>query len=56
MTERIKNGDRYAELVYDTMAYQVSKEIAAGAAILMGDVDAIVLTGGLAQAKCWLNG
>jgi butyrate kinase len=31
------------------MAYQVSKEIAAGAAVLMGDVDAIVLTGGLAH-------
>ena len=49
VTERIKNGDRYAELVYRAMAYQVSKEIAAGAAVLMGDVDAIVLTGGLAH-------
>ena len=46
---RIENGDKYAELVYRAMAYQVSKEIAAGAAVLMGDVDAIVLTGGLAH-------
>ena len=45
----IENGDRYAELVYRAMAYQASKEIGAGAAVLMGSVDAIVLTGGLAR-------
>ena len=45
---RIKEGDKYAKLIYETMAYQVSKEIGAAAAILKGKVDAIILTGGIA--------
>lgn len=45
---RIKSGDEYAKLIYQAMAYQISKEIGAGAAVLKGKVDAIVLTGGLA--------
>lgn len=45
----IDKGDRYAESVYRAMAYQISKEIAAGATVLKGDVDAVVLTGGLAR-------
>ncbi|RFU65640.1 butyrate kinase [Peribacillus glennii] len=47
----IENGDETARLVYDAMAYQVAKEIGAGAAVLSGKVDAIVLTGGLAYGK-----
>jgi butyrate kinase len=31
------------------MAYQISKEIGAGATVLKGAVDAIVLTGGMAH-------
>ena len=34
--------------MYEAMAYQIAKEIAADAAVLYGNVDAIVLTGGLA--------
>lgn len=45
---RIKAGDEYAKLIYETMAYQISKEIGAAAAVLKGDVDAIILTGGVA--------
>jgi len=45
---RIKTGDQYAKLIYQAMAYQISKEIGAGAAVLKGNVDAIVLTGGIA--------
>lgn len=45
---RIKEGDTKAELVYRAMAYQVSKEIGSAAAVLKGQVDAVVLTGGLA--------
>jgi butyrate kinase len=33
------------------MAYQVAKEIGSASAVLMGKVDAIVLTGGLAYGK-----
>lgn len=45
---RIKEGDDYAKLIYEAMAYQISKEIGACSAILKGEVDAILLTGGLA--------
>ncbi|HWR23260.1 MAG TPA: butyrate kinase [Feifaniaceae bacterium] len=47
----IKEGDDYAALVLESMAYQVSKEIGAMVAVLEGRVDAIVLTGGLAYSN-----
>ncbi|MCK9273843.1 MAG: butyrate kinase [Syntrophales bacterium] len=47
----IRGGDRKARLVYRAMAYQISKEIGAMSTVLKGDVDAIVLTGGLAHSK-----
>ncbi|MFZ7104259.1 MAG: butyrate kinase [Peptococcaceae bacterium] len=48
ITKRIKAGDAKAQMIYEAMAYQVSKDIGAGAAVLKGDVDAILITGGLA--------
>ena len=48
IAKRIKNGDEYADLIFKGMAYQVAKEIGAYSAVLSGDVDAIILTGGLA--------
>lgn len=51
VTRMIETGDTKAKLVYEAMAYQVAKEIAANAAVLYGNVDAIVLTGGLAYDK-----
>lgn len=47
----IKEGDEYAALVLESMAYQVSKEIGAMTAALEGRVDAIILTGGLAYSN-----
>ncbi len=47
----IENGDDKAKLVFDAMAYQISKEIGAMATVLKGQVDAIVLTGGVAYSK-----
>jgi len=44
----VKEGDEYAALVMESMAYQISKEIGAMTAALEGRVDAIILTGGLA--------
>lgn len=46
---RIKEGDNYAKLIYDAMIYQIGKYIGAYAAVLKGDVDAILLTGGIAN-------
>ncbi|VBB07997.1 aliphatic acid kinase short-chain [Lucifera butyrica] len=48
---RIAAGDRQAALIYEAMAYQVAKEIGAMATVVSGDVDAIVLTGGLAHSQ-----
>ena len=49
--ERIQNGDQYAELIYNAMIYQIGKYIGAYAAVMNGDVDAILLTGGIAKDK-----
>lgn len=46
----IKEGDEYAMLVLESMAYQIAKEIGAMFAALEGRVDAIILTGGLAHS------
>ena len=44
-------GDKHAELILDAMIYHVAKNIAAEAAVLCGEVDAILLTGGLARSE-----
>ncbi|SFA72150.1 butyrate kinase [Lentibacillus halodurans] len=49
--QRINSGDHYAAHIYDAMAYQIAKEIGSMSAVLEGDVDTIVLTGGLAYGK-----
>jgi butyrate kinase len=48
VVKMIENGDKKAELIYKAMAYQVSKEIGSCAAVLKGEVDGIVITGGIA--------
>jgi butyrate kinase len=53
--ERIKNNDSNAKQVYHAMAYQVAKEIGSNAVILEGDVDAIVLSGGLAHDQDFIQ-
>ena len=47
----IREGDTFAKLVYETTAYQIAKDIGAYAAVLSGNVDGILLTGGLAHSK-----
>ena len=44
-------GNKEAALVYEALSYQVAKEIGACAAVLQGKVDAILLTGGIAYDK-----
>ena len=46
---RIKAGDKKAELVVKAMAYNIAKWIGVMATVLKGEVDGIVLTGGLAH-------
>ncbi|GMG96663.1 butyrate kinase [Tepidimicrobium xylanilyticum] len=49
--KRIESGDEYAKLIFDAMIYQIGKEIGAASAVLKGEVDNIILTGGLACSK-----
>lgn len=47
----IEEGDEKAKLIYSAMAYQVAKEIGACVAVLDSEVDAIILTGGIAYSE-----
>ncbi|MDZ7363313.1 MAG: butyrate kinase [candidate division KSB1 bacterium] len=47
---RKQAGDEKTQLVFKAMIYQISKEIGAMAAVLCGQVDAILLTGGMIHA------
>jgi butyrate kinase len=49
--QRAKEGDEQAQFISDAMAYQVAKDISGLAAVLKGDVNKIILTGGIAYNK-----
>jgi butyrate kinase len=49
-----KGNDHWLE-VYRAMAYQISKEIGSMAAVLHGDVDAVVVTGGIAWDRKFVS-
>ncbi len=48
-------GDEKAAEVHRAMAYQVAKEVGAMCAVLEGDVDSILITGGIAHSKMFVN-
>lgn len=54
VVELIEQGDEQARLVYEAISYQIAKEIGSAATVLRGNVDAIVLTGGLAYDQTYL--
>jgi len=47
---KIKSNDKQFIEVYEAMAYQISKEIGAMSVALEGNIDKIILTGGLAKS------
>jgi butyrate kinase len=47
----VNAGDAKAKLVSDAMAYGVGKAIGSMIAVLKGEVDAVILTGGIAYDK-----
>ncbi|MEC2058746.1 butyrate kinase [Bacillus stercoris] len=53
--QMIQGGNEKARFIYDAMAYQIAKEIGAASAVLKGEVEAIVLTGGLAYGKSFVS-
>lgn len=56
---RIAEGDEHARLILEAMAYGVAKSIGALSTTVKGKVDAIILTGGVANSKLltgWIAG
>ena len=53
--QRAAAGDEKAKYIYDGMAYQVAKEIGSMAAVLRSEVDGILITGGIAHDKYFVN-
>ncbi|MCX6271002.1 MAG: butyrate kinase [Bacteroidetes bacterium] len=51
--ERMNNGDAEARLIFEAMAYQVSKFVGEMATVLYGKMDAILITGGIAYSKAF---
>lgn len=49
--EKAQNGDKKAKIVLEAMAYQIAKTVGELATTLYGEVDGIILTGGLAHSK-----
>ncbi len=48
-------GDKEAKEVLEAMAYQVAKEVGAMSTVLKGEVDGILITGGVANSKWFVN-
>ncbi len=53
--QRAAKGDEFAKQVYDAMAYQVAKEVGAMGAVLNFEIDGILITGGIANDKYFVN-
>ncbi len=47
----IEEGDSYAQMIYEAMALQIGKAVAGLSCSLRGQVDVIILTGGIAHSK-----
>lgn len=53
--QRMVAGDENAKFIFEAMAFQVAKQVGAMSTVLKGDVDAILLTGGIAHGKWFVN-
>lgn len=54
--KRAREGDEKCSLLLDALAYQVAKEVGGQATVLKGQVDRIILTGGIARSKWIVDG
>lgn len=50
LTKRAGEGDKYADLVWNTMIYQINKCIGSMASVLHGKIDGILLGGGMVHS------
>jgi len=53
--QRVNSGDEKAIFIQKAMAYQIAKEIGAMAVVLDSDIDSILITGGMAYDKAFVN-
>jgi butyrate kinase len=53
--QRVKNGDKEAIFIYEAMAYQVAKTVGEMATVLKGKIDGILITGGIAYDKWFVQ-
>jgi len=53
--QRVAAGDEYAKFIFESMAYQVAKEIGSMYTVLKCNADAILITGGIAHSKWFVN-
>ena len=51
----VKDGDKKATLIFEAMAYQIAKDIGAMVVVLKGQIDGIIITGGLAHSVTLTN-
>jgi len=48
-------GDKHSKLIFEAMAYHVAKQIGSMSPVLNGEVDGILITGGIAHSKWFVN-
>lgn len=53
--QMIKDGDNNAEKIYYAMAYQIAKGISQLAVVFKGNLDGVILTGGVAHSQMLTN-
>ncbi|MCB5295865.1 MAG: butyrate kinase [Candidatus Cloacimonetes bacterium] len=53
--KRAQAGDEHAKFILEAMAYQVAKAIGSMSTVLKGEVDGILITGGIAHSKWFVN-
>jgi butyrate kinase len=51
LTKRAARGNRYAQMLWNTMIYQITKCIGAMASVLHGQMDGILLSGGMVYSE-----
>jgi butyrate kinase len=54
--DRVSAGDELARRVTDAFAYQIAKDIGSMAVVCRGEIDRIILTGGMARFKYLVDG
>lgn len=52
---RIAKGDKEAYGVYNAMIYGIAKEVGAYSVVLKGDIDGIIITGGIAHSEKFVS-